>query len=115
MMLNLTWKSVLAWLLAAFFIVGGLGNIFATEAIQADYARWGYPAWFHYVTGLLELVAAGLLVTSTRRLGASLAAAVMIGAAGTVLLHGEWAHAIAPVVVLAVSVTVWMISAPRKA
>lgn len=112
---RLSWKSVLPWLLAAFFVVGGLGNIFATEAIRADYARWGYPAWFHYVTGLLELTAAGLLMLGRRRLGAGLAVAVMSGAAATVLLHGEITHAIAPLVVLCVSVVVLRIAAADRA
>jgi len=33
----------LSWVVAAFFVVGGLGNIFPTDQIEGDYARWGYP------------------------------------------------------------------------
>ena len=105
-MRNLPWKSVLAWLLAAFFVVGGIGNIFASETILADYARWGYPGWFHYVTGVLELTAAALIAWRPTRLwGAGLASLVMLGAAGTVLSHGEFSHAMAPLLVLAFALT----------
>jgi len=106
-MRNISWTSVLAWSLAAFFVVGGIGNIFASDAIRADYLRWGYPTWFHYVTGILELAAAGLIAwRPTRLFGAGLASLVMIGAAGTVLKNGEVSHAIAPLIVLMVALTV---------
>ncbi|RWR31128.1 DoxX family protein [Sinirhodobacter populi] len=106
-MRDLPWKSLLAWLLAAFFVVGGIGNIFASETVLADYARWGYPGWFHHVTGVLELTAAALIAWRPTRLwGAGLAGLVMVGAAGTVLSHGEFSHAIAPLVVLALALVV---------
>ena len=111
MLSNFSWKSALAWLLAAFFVVGGLGNIFASEAIRADYLRWGYPDWFHYVTGAVELSAAALIARRpTRPWGAALASLVMASAAGTVLLHGELTHAIVPLVTLAVALTVAFLS-----
>lgn len=106
-MRNLPWKSILAWLLAAFFVVGGIGNIFASDAILSDYQRWGYPGWFHYVTGVAELSSALLIAyRPTRLVGAALASAVMLAAAGTVLSHGEFSHAIAPLVVLGVALVV---------
>ncbi|MFC3061593.1 DoxX family protein [Paenirhodobacter populi] len=106
-MRNLPWTSILAWLLAAFFVVGGIGNIFVSTEIAADYRRWGYPDWFHYLTGALELAAAALIAYRPTRLwGAGLATAVMVAAALTVLWHGEFAHAIPPLVVLAVALTV---------
>ncbi len=106
-MRNLLRADILAWLLAAFFIFGGFGNIFASEAIRADYGRWGYPEWFPYLTGGLELTAAALIAYRPMRLwGAGLASLVMIAAVGTVLSHGEFAHAIAPLVVLAAALMV---------
>lgn len=102
-----SWKTLLAWLLAAFFLIGAIGNIFATEQIAADYARWGYPGWFHYLTGSLELITAMLLaLISLRFWGAVLGAVLMVAASSTVLLHREYGHAIAPLVVLASSAAV---------
>lgn len=99
-MRNLTWSHLLAWVLAAFFFVGGLGNIFASEAILADYARWSYPDWFHYVTGALEIFTAALILLA-RRAGLALAAMIMASAVATVLWHGEFIHAVPGAVVLA--------------
>lgn len=110
---NFSWKAFLAFLLAAFFLVGSVGNIILPPEVAADYARWGYPSWFHYVTGWLELIAAILLAIKALRFwGAALGSAVMVGAAGTVLLHGEFTHAVAPLVVLAISIVVGWFNKP---
>ncbi|WP_424140313.1 hypothetical protein [Roseomonas chloroacetimidivorans] len=44
---RLPWRDILAWLLAAFFLVGSIGSAFVSAEIAADYERWGYPNWFH--------------------------------------------------------------------
>lgn len=96
------WSVAFAWLLAAFFVVGATVNIAGSEATLEEYRRWGYPAWFHSVTGALELTTAALLVFSATRLaGSAVGAAVMTAAAATVLLHGEPLHSLAPLTVLA--------------
>ena len=95
------WSLILPWVVGVFFVVGGLGNIFASNAILDEYQRWGYPEWFHYVTGIVELVAAALiLLRPTRLLGLALAATIMLAAIATVFGHGEYSHAIAPAIVL---------------
>ena len=54
-----------------------------------------------YVTGILEWTSAVLIaVPFTRLAGCLLAAAVMAAAAVTVLLNGEYSHAVAPLIVL---------------
>src|ERR1700744_4684492 len=79
---------VSALALAAFFVVGSLSNIFAPGSIYEEYLRWGYPHWFHFVTGSLELTAAVLLAQARSRLwGAALGCAVMLAALATVILH----------------------------
>ncbi|MGQ4274776.1 DoxX family protein [Terrihabitans sp. B22-R8] len=112
---GLNWPLILRWLFAAFFVFGGFGNIFASGAILADYARWGYPGWFHYVTGLLELSVAGLVIVWPRNVyGPILGGLVMLAAAGTVILHGEYSHAIAPLIVFGFCLLVsWLTARPR--
>ncbi|MFD1981630.1 DoxX family protein [Mesorhizobium newzealandense] len=101
------WGNVLAWLLAAFFLVGAYGNTFITAEIAADYARWGYPESFHYLTAIFELTAAVMLIFRPLRLyGSLLGSAVMLAAAVTVVFHGEYAHATPPCVVLGVCILV---------
>ena len=109
-MKHLPWRDIYAWLLAVFFAVGGTMNIFASPGVVADYQGWGYPGWFHYVTGLMEWTAAALMVLPfTRLAGCVLGGTVMAAAAGTVLLNNEYAHAAAPLVLLAlVGLSGWL-------
>ena len=100
-MMKLPWHHIFAALLAAFFVLGGTMNIFISEEIAADYQRWGYPEWFHYLTGMLEWASAFLIaLPATRLYGSVLGGAVLAAAAGTVVLNGEYSHAVAPLVVL---------------
>jgi hypothetical protein len=100
-MRNISWRQIFAWALAAFFVLGSLINIFSGQA-GVEYENWGYPDWFHFVTGGLELSTAVLLaLAATRTLGAALGCTVMIAATLTVLIHGEYAHATLPILVLA--------------
>jgi len=106
-MSKISWRQVLAWALAAFFVAGSLGNIFAARSIIEEYARWGYPTWFHFVTGSLELTTAALLVWAPTRLwGAALGCTVMCAALGTVIIHGEYGHAAPPLVVAGLAIVV---------
>ncbi|MFU8926723.1 DoxX family protein [Acinetobacter puyangensis] len=94
-------KHLLAYALVAFFIVGSIGNFMGPQKILEEYARWGYPSWFHFVTGSLELISAILIaIVATRFVGSILASCIMLSAALTVIYHGEYTHAIAPLVVL---------------
>ena len=99
----ITWNVILAWALAAFFVLGGAINVAGRGSTIAEYRRWGYPDWFHFVTGALEFATALLLaMTTTRLLGAGLGGAVMLAAAATVVFNREYARAAPPVVVLIV-------------
>lgn len=109
MIRKLTWRGAISWLLVAFFVFGGFGNILASEEISADYARWGFPDWFHYLTGIFELCTAGLIALSRYRLyGIGLGAMVMASAVGTVILNGEYTHAIpAGIVLIVIALAAW--------
>jgi len=54
--------------------VGPLGSDYAVK-----FADWGYPSWFRFVVGTIELVCAVCLVSSSRRFR-------FVGAAGLVLV-----------------------------
>jgi hypothetical protein len=104
---NISWRSVLALALAAFFVVGSMTNIFALGSIYEEYLRWGYPTWFHFVTGSLELTTAVLLARErTRPLGCALGGAIMLAALATVMLRGEYGHGVAPIVVAVLTLLV---------
>jgi hypothetical protein len=106
-MSKISWRQVSALALAAFFIVGSLSNIFAPASIYEEYLRWGYPRWFHFVTGSLELTTAVLLARAQTRLwGSVLGSFVMLAALATVTLHGQYGHGVAPLVVATLSLLV---------
>ena len=110
-MSKISWRQVSALALAAFFVVGSLSNIFAPPSIYEEYLRWGYPRWFHFVTGSLELTTAVLLVRAQTRLrGSALGCTVMLAALATQTLHGEYEHGVAPLVVAALSILVGWIA-----
>jgi len=80
-------------------------------SIITEYQRWGYPHWFHFVTGSLELTTAVLLALApSRLLGSVLGCTVMFAALGTVIIHGEYGHAAAPLVVAGLSIVVGWIT-----
>jgi DoxX-like family len=108
-MSHLVWNLILVWALAAFFILGAAINVLAPGSTAAEYQRWGYPDWFHFVTGALEFATAVLLVvTATRLLGAGLGGAVMLAAVATVIVHGEYVRAAPPVAVLSLlAIVAW--------
>lgn len=99
---KLKWlKGVPVYFITAFFVAGAIGNILALGDIPLDYERWGYPDWFHYITGILELsVAILLLRRSTRFWGAGLGFLIMGAACATVLLNGEVGRLALPLVML---------------
>jgi uncharacterized membrane protein YphA (DoxX/SURF4 family) len=85
--------NIVAWVLALAFIGAGIGNAAGGAAIQAQFQRWGYPAWWNFVTAGLEIFDAVLIVfPATRLFGLALGAAVMIAATGTVIWRREYRH-----------------------
>jgi len=59
--------NVVAWILALAFTGAGIGNAAGGAAIQAQFQRWGYPAWWNFMTAALELLDAVLIVFVPRR------------------------------------------------
>jgi uncharacterized membrane protein YphA (DoxX/SURF4 family) len=105
--------SIVSWALAAFFLAGGFVNFRAPPAIAAQYRKWGYPDWFHFVTATLEFATAILLMfTATRWLGASLGVAIMLAATITVVAHREHARALLPMIVLSLSAVAGWLTIP---
>lgn len=89
-----TFKRVTSWtlqiLLALLFAVQGLVKLMGSSNWIARFNRWGYPHHFYPGVGAAELAGAVLLLTpKSAKFGALLLSVVMIGAAGTHLLHHE--------------------------
>jgi putative oxidoreductase len=86
-----TSDRIIALLLALVFFASGAAKLAGLEFEIAAFEGWGYPLWFMYAVGLVEVIGAVLLVLRhTSALAAAGLAAFMIGAVGTHVLHAEW-------------------------
>ncbi|PQV50094.1 DoxX family protein [Paraburkholderia sp. BL21I4N1] len=97
-----SFESILATIAAVLFAIAGVVNLSGRGAVKHDFARWGYPAWFHLLCGALELLSAALLFgPQTRVLGLLLAGAIMLGALVTLLRNREPFGHLAPALIFA--------------
>jgi uncharacterized membrane protein YphA (DoxX/SURF4 family) len=88
-------------------IGAGAVNFVGPGSVRDSFARWGYPAGLHRVTGGLEVTAGLLLlITATSRAGAIGSAAVLLAAVMTLIRHRDWTHLPGAVVLTAVAVAV---------
>ena len=99
---------IIAWMLAVMVAVAFLGagsaKLTAQPMTVRMFADFGYPVWFMYFAGLLELV--GVLLVLVPRLagiGAALLAAIMLGAIVSHLAHGQAEMIVAPLGLLVIA------------
>jgi hypothetical protein len=85
--------SAMAWLLAFAFAGAGIFNAIGGAVVQARFLRWGYPAWWNYITAALEMLSAALIVVpETRIWGLALAAIILVAAIATVTRLRDYEH-----------------------
>lgn len=98
------------WLPIALGIVmigAGSVNFVGPGSVRNSFARWGYPAGFHRVTGGIEVTAGLLLlIPATSRAGAIGSAAILLAAVMTLIRHRDWTHLPGAIVLTAVAVAV---------
>ena len=80
------------WAISALTAIGmgnaGFGKVFTTGQWDRLFRSWGYPMWFMGLIGCIELLGAvALLLPRTAAPAAFLLAAVMLGAAATLIKH----------------------------
>ena len=84
---TVTWRplNILLWgvqaLLALVFVNASLAKLTGNPEMVALFTAVGFGQWFRYVTGILELTGAVLImVPKTTRIGSALLATIMLGA-----------------------------------
>ena len=102
-----SFESILAMIVAALFAIAGVVNLARPGAVKRDFARWGYPAWFQFLCGALELLSAALLLgQQTRVWGLALAGTIMLGALFTLLRNREPFGHLAPALIFSALIVV---------
>lgn len=92
---------LLAFVLALLFFATGGTKLIDFSSHVASFAQWGYPAWFMYLIGGIEVISALFLIFPlTRYYGATLIVFVMIGAIFTHIQAGEWSFVGVSVLIL---------------
>jgi hypothetical protein len=98
------------WLLVAGFFGAGLVNAISAPATRSSFVRWGYPSWWGWLTGGLEMVTAVLVaLPGSRGAGLILGAVIIAAAVLTVLRHRDFSH-LAPLGVFVALLTLAEIS-----
>ncbi|UDL94373.1 DoxX family protein [Lichenihabitans sp. PAMC28606] len=105
----MTVHAVSLWHLVAAFFGAGIFNAIGTPGTQSDFARWGYPRGWNWLTGGLEMIVAVLIARpGSRDVGLVLGAVIIVAAVLTVFRHRDFSHLL-PLsvfgVLLAVAVT----------
>lgn len=107
-----------AWVVAvllsgAFLLTGGM-KLMASPDMASSFQRWGYPGGFMTVVGVVEVVAAALMLfPMTAFYGAMAIVTIMAGAAVTHVVHGEYLNIIVPLVLA--SLALWLAWTRRPA
>ena len=97
-------RITLLVLVTVAFLATGAFKIFGTSMEKELFAHWGYPLWFMYAVGTIEVLGALLLhVKKLSRYGALSLIVIAVGAIGTHLTHGEGFIAPIPATILLLS------------
>ena len=105
----------LSIVLALIFLAAGGTKLTSPDTHADAFARWGYPMWFLYVIGMVEVAGALLiLVPAARFYGAVVLGMTMLGAAYTHLRADELQAVPIPLVLMALAgVVAWGSRSPK--
>ncbi|MBB3425621.1 hypothetical protein FHT85_002608 [Rhizobium sp. BK312] len=79
-------NTVLVWLSSAAFLVGAMVNMSGHSKVRAGFVQLGFPFWWCWITGALELLTAVLLVTAgSRYIGVALGTCIMLAAIAAIV------------------------------
>jgi hypothetical protein len=91
---DISFSTLLTWLLIAAFLGAGFLNFIGRRQLREIYARCQYPTCYRYAAGTIYIGAAILLAGPYRMLGLTLAAVLLFLLIVTLLDHREYAGAL---------------------
>jgi putative oxidoreductase len=100
-----TLPRAMVWACAIFLAVvfgfAGISKLDGPSSLRWSerFVHWGYPAYAHYIVGVLEILGGlGVLLPRWRRAAAAILIVLMAGAASTHALNAEFTRLIPPLV-----------------
>jgi len=107
-------KTALWVVLGLMFIMAGGAKLMGEHSQVEHFVQWGYPMWFLYLTGMIELGGGlCLFIPKAQFYGIVVLSITMVGAALTHLKAGEMSAFPVPVVLFALLVTLaWTMRHP---
>jgi putative oxidoreductase len=103
------WQKVSVWvlvvILALAFAGAGMAKLLSAPMMVAEFALFGYPQWFLYVVGSLEVLSAiFFLLPRLRAVATAVVVCIMVGAIFSHVTHGQFGMAIGPLVLLVLAI-----------
>jgi putative oxidoreductase len=99
--------GILTIALALQFAAAGIGKFPEQSGWTLRFHDLGFPDWFRILIGVLETLAAALLlVPRTAAYGAMLVIPIMIGAVATIAMHGWFRGLAQPIIALILAIIV---------
>jgi len=112
-------RSFSAWVLSVLltlaFIIAAIPKLVGAHAWIVKFINWGYPGWFLFAVGSLELLGGVLLlIPRLAKYGAIVLAVIMVGAGYTHLANGEGLQVLRPVIFLTLLGIVFWLRKPTR-
>ena len=103
-------------LLGILFISAGGAKLLGQAAQVEHFAQWGYPLWFLYLTGIIEVGGGiSLFIPKAQFYGIGVLSVTMVGAFFTHLRAGEFGALPVPLVLLCLLLSLaWLRYSPKK-
>ena len=101
--------KIITPLITLIFVASGSAKLLGLEFELEAFDRWGYPLWFMYFTGVVEVIGGLVIWVKQLRFITSVGLnCVMIGAMATHLLNAEWPMlGVATVILILTLINTW--------
>ena len=113
------WKTFALYALCALLTISigfsGVQKLMGVQSWIDQFRAFGYPIWFMYVIGVLQVFGSiGLWVPSTRKWAALVILTIMLGAGFSNLRAGQYTFIIPNIVLMNLAAAIVLLSRPSR-
>lgn len=112
-------KLIVSWtlriLISLGFLLASLGKLTNNLSVIDMFQQWGFPAGFHFIIGILELLLAiAILIPKTLRYAMIGSTVILIGAIGTHIVNDPIGQLIRPIIFLLILSGIYFLNFYKK-